>query len=349
MSPGSTSTPVSSRSRARRAPANVTFVTGDAYRTGLTRGSTSCTCASSPAPPAIRSASWPRPCASPVPAAGIALQEADGSTLNCFPPDPAWSTAQARVARQLSRGRGRPAGAPPVPAAPPRWTRRRGVPSFRSSGSGPGTRGATICRRPWNRFVAGVSSAGSSPRRTSLRRWRPAAPTSPIPRRCSPGLPWSRPGAAFQRCIDPAAGAAPFRQTPSMTTPPVPPSSQERRWTAPVVVPVAVPVFFAAQPAARAAARQTIRAVQASGFFFLSCGSVHSGDGRRGSRALRHALGFRGGPGVTASASTPASSTRRAPGASPQVEQENSPHGSGSAAVLVVRSGPVRPTLRSSP
>jgi len=74
------------------APANVTFVTGDAYRTGLADAGfdlvhvrfLACT-AGDPERLVAEAVRLARP------GGWIALQEADGSTLNCFPPDPAWS------------------------------------------------------------------------------------------------------------------------------------------------------------------------------------------------------------------------------------------------------------------
>jgi SAM-dependent methyltransferase len=75
------------------APENVTFVTGDAYRTGLADAEfdlvhvrfLACT-AGDPERLVAEAVRLARP------GGYVAMQEADGSTLNCFPPHPAWST-----------------------------------------------------------------------------------------------------------------------------------------------------------------------------------------------------------------------------------------------------------------
>ena len=61
------------------------------------RASISCTCASSPAPPATRSACCARRSGWRGPAAIVALQDPDGSTLNCYPPHPAWDRLKAAL------------------------------------------------------------------------------------------------------------------------------------------------------------------------------------------------------------------------------------------------------------
>ena len=78
------------------APQNVTFVEGDAYRTGLDAGAfdlvhvrfLACT-AGDPERLVAEAVRLARP------GGVVALQEADGNTLNCYPPHPAWSALRA--------------------------------------------------------------------------------------------------------------------------------------------------------------------------------------------------------------------------------------------------------------
>ena len=74
------------------APANVAFVTGDAYRTGLADAGFDlvhvrflASTAGDPERLVAEAVRLVRP------GGYVAMQEADGSTLSCFPPDPAWS------------------------------------------------------------------------------------------------------------------------------------------------------------------------------------------------------------------------------------------------------------------
>ncbi len=78
------------------APANVEIVQGDAYRTGLPDGGfdlahvrfLACT-AGDPERLIAEAARLVRP------GGVVALQEADGTTLNCYPPHPAWAALRA--------------------------------------------------------------------------------------------------------------------------------------------------------------------------------------------------------------------------------------------------------------
>ena len=93
----STSTPSFVAVGRAAAPANVAFMTGDAYRTGLADAGfdlvhvrfLACT-AGDPERLVAEAVRLVRP------GGYVAMQEADGSTLSCFPPDPAWSALGAR-------------------------------------------------------------------------------------------------------------------------------------------------------------------------------------------------------------------------------------------------------------
>ena len=183
------------------APANVAFETGDAYRTGLPDAGfdlvhvrfLACT-AGEPERLVAEAVRLARP------GGYVALQEADGSTLCCFPPHPAWSSAPARLARQLPGRRRRSAGASAVPAAAPRRAVGGGVPP------GPRRRPVrrplvpTTCRRPIESLRARVIERGLiAERPTSTPTLDACRRHLADPETVFTAPPWCRPGAAFRR------------------------------------------------------------------------------------------------------------------------------------------------------